>query len=45
LPEVPKKKPDMEDQDDGKKDPDGFYQRANVVNIIFTGDPSFSKRA
>ena len=36
---------DKEDDDDDKKDPDGFQQPKNVVNIIFGGDPSFSKRA
>ena len=45
LPEAPKKKPNKEDDDDEKKDPDGLRQPKNVVNIIFGGDPSFSKRA
>ena len=43
-PETPKKKQNKDDEDD-KKDPDGFQQQQNVVNIIFGGDPSFSKRA
>ena len=38
LPEAPKKKPNKEDKDDDKKDPDGFRQPANVVNVIFGGD-------
>jgi hypothetical protein len=41
---VPKKKPNKEDEDDDKKDPDGFQKPENVVNVIFGGDPSFSKR-
>src|SRR6185369_3546562 len=45
LLEAPKKKPNKEDKDDDKKDPDGFQQPKNVVNVIFGGDPSFSKRA
>jgi len=28
-----------------KKDPDGFQKPENVVNVIFGGHPSFSKRA
>ena len=45
LPDVPKKKPNKEDEDDDKNDPDGFQKPKNVVNVIFEGDPSFSKRA
>ena len=45
LPEVPKKKPIKEDDDNDKKDPDAFQQLENVVNVIFGGDPSFSKRS
>src|SRR6185312_7887691 len=30
---------------DDKKHHDGFQQQQNVVNVIFGGDPSFSKRA
>jgi hypothetical protein len=45
LPDVPKKKPNKEDEDDDKKDPDGFQKPENMVNVIFGGDPSFSKRA
>ena len=45
LPEAPEKKPNKEDKDDDKKDPDGFQQTTNVVNVIFGGDPSFYKRA
>ena len=44
LPDAPKKKQNNEDDDD-KKDPDGFQKQQNVVNVIFGGDPSFSKRA
>ena len=44
LPDAPKKKQNKDDEDD-KKDPDGFQQHQNVVNVIFGGDPSFSKRA
>ena len=44
LPNAPKKKQNKYDEDD-KKDPDGFQQQQNVVNVIFGGDPSFSKRA
>ena len=40
----PKKKQDKDDEDN-KKDPDGFQQQQNVVNVIFGGDPNFSKRA
>ena len=43
-PGAPKKKQNMDDEDD-KKDPDGFQQPQNIVNVIFGGDPSFSKRA
>ena len=43
LPDAPKKKQNKDDEDD-KKDPDGFQQQQNVVNLIFGGDPSFSKR-
>jgi len=42
--DAPKKKQNKDDEDD-KKDPDGFQQPQNVINIIFGGDPSFSKRA
>ena len=42
---MPKKKPNKEDEDDDKKDPDGFQKPENVVNVIFGGDPSFSKLA
>ena len=45
LPEGPKKKPSKDHEDDNKKDPDEFQQPKNVVNVIFGGDPSFSKRA
>ena len=37
------KKQNKDDKDD-KKDPDGFQQQQNVVNVIFGGDPRFSKR-
>ena len=40
LLDTPKKKPNKDD----KKDPDGFQKSKNVVNVIFGGDPSFSKR-
>ena len=43
-PDAPKKKQNKDDEDD-KKDPDGFQQPQNIVNVIFGGDPSFSKRA
>ena len=43
LPDAPKKKQKKDDEDD-KKDPDGFHQPQNVVNVIFGGDPSFSKQ-
>ena len=43
-PDAPKKKQNKDDEDD-KKDPDGFQQQQNIVNMIFGGDPSFSKRA
>ena len=45
--EAHKKKPNKEDKDNDKKDPEGFQQLANVVNVIFGGggDPTFSKRA
>ena len=45
LPDAPKKNPNKEDDDDDKKDPDGFQKQQNVVNVIFGGDPSFSKQA
>ena len=45
LPDAPKKKPNKDDDDGDKKYPDGFRKRENVVNVIFGGDPSFSKRA
>ena len=38
------KEQDKDDEDD-KKDRDGFQQQQNVVNIIFGGDSSLSKRA
>ena len=41
---TPKKEQDKDDEDD-KKDHDGFQQQQNVVNVIFGGDPSFSKQA
>ena len=41
---IPKKEQDKDDEDD-KKDRDGFQQHQNAVNVIFGGDPSFSKRA
>jgi len=41
-PDAPKKKQNKDDEDD-KKDPDGFQQQQNVVNVIFGGDPSFSR--
>ena len=44
LPDTPKKKQNKDDDDDNK-DLDGFQQQQNVVNVIFRGDPSFSKRA
>jgi hypothetical protein len=44
LSDTTKKKQNKDDEDD-KKDPDGFQQQQNVVNVIFGGDPSFSKRA
>jgi hypothetical protein len=43
-PDTPKKKQNKDDEDD-KKDLDGFQQPQNIVNVIFGGDPSFSKRA
>ena len=43
-PDAPKKKRNKDDEDD-KKDPDRFQQPQNVINVIFGGDPSFSKRA
>ena len=43
-PNAPKKKQNKDDEDN-KKDPDGFQQPQNVVNVISGGDPSFSKRA
>jgi len=43
-PDAPKKKQNKDDEDN-KKDPDGFQQPQNVVNVIFGGDSSFSKRA
>ena len=39
---APKKEQDKDDEDD-KKDHDGFQQQQNIVNVIFGGDPSFSK--
>jgi len=45
LPEALKKKPNKEYDDDEKKDPDGFQQLENMVNVIFEGEPNFSKRA
>ena len=44
LPDAPKKKQNKDDEDD-KKDFDAFQQQQNVVNVIFGGDSSFSKRA
>ena len=41
---APKKEQDKDDEDD-KKDCDSFQQQQNVINVIFGGDPSFSKRA
>ena len=41
---TPTKEQDKDDEDD-KKDRDGFQQQQNVVNVIFGGDSSFSKRA
>ena len=43
-PDAPKKKQNKDDEDN-KKDPDGFQQPQNIVNVIFGGDPCFSKRA
>jgi hypothetical protein len=43
-PDAPKKKQNKVDKDD-KKDPGGFQQPKNIVNVIFGGDPSFSMRA
>ena len=43
-PDAPKKQQNKDDEDD-KKDPDGFQQQQNIVNVIFGGYPSFSKRA
>ena len=43
-PETPKKKQNKDDEDD-KKDPNGFQQQQNIVNVIFGGDTSISKRA
>jgi len=45
LPDVPKKKHNKEDDNEDKKDPDRFQKPENMVNVIFGGDPSFSKRA
>jgi len=45
LPDAPKKKPNKDDNDNDKKDPDGFQKPENTVNVIFGGDPSFFKRA
>jgi len=42
--DAPKKKQNKDDEDD-RKDPDGFQQQQIVVNVIFGGNPSFSKRA
>ena len=42
--DAPKKKQNKDDEDD-KKDPDRSQQPQNVVNVIFGGDPSFSKQA
>src|SRR6185312_4272695 len=41
---APKKEKDKDDEDD-KKDRDGFQQQQNIINVIFGGHPSFSKRA
>jgi len=41
---APRKEQDKDDEDD-KKDHNGFQQQQNVVNVIFGGHPSFSKRA
>ena len=41
---APKKEQDKDNEDD-KKDPDGFQHHQNIVNVIFGGDSSFSKRA
>ena len=41
---APKQEQDKDDEDD-KKDRDGFQQQQNIANVIFGGDPSFSKRA
>ena len=43
-PDAPKKQQNK-DEKDNKKDPDSFQQQQNVVNVIFGGEPSFSKRA
>ena len=43
-PDAHKKKQNKDDEDD-KKEPDGFQQQQNIVNVIFGGDASFSKRA
>src|SRR6185312_10711893 len=43
-PAVPPKRAQEKDDEDDKKDRDGFQQQQNVVNDIFGRDPSFSKR-
>ena len=43
-PDAPKKKQNKDDEEH-KKDPDGFQQQQNIINVIFGGDPSFSKQA
>jgi len=45
LPDAPKNKPNKDDNDNDKKDPDGFQKPENMINVIFGGNPSFSKRA
>ena len=45
TPEGTGKKWDKEDDEEDKEGPQGFQQPANVVNVIFSGDSSFSKRA
>ena len=45
IPKDIKKKRDKKDDEEDKEGPQDFPQPANVVNVIFGGDSSFSKRA
>ena len=41
----PSQEKQEKDDEDDKKDRDGFQHQQNIVNVIFGGDSTFSKRA